>query len=163
MSKVLAFDTDSKTITYARIFNELAYSGILKPDGKASENRRAEDRFPRLVHALEELLVEFPNTIWGWAYVEKPMFTVNPASTVAQSRMLGAIESALVRANIPFSEVDPGTWKKTLLGNGHASKEQIKAWVIANFEVLDDLTQDQYDAYAIAAYGRLVTSGAISG
>jgi Holliday junction resolvasome RuvABC endonuclease subunit len=48
------------------------------------------------------------------------------------------------------------TWKKELLGNGNASKEDIRTWLIRNHESYAarcEANQDRVDAVCIGIYG----------
>jgi Holliday junction resolvasome RuvABC endonuclease subunit len=50
--------------------------------------------------------------------------------------------------------VDNGTWKKGVLGNGHASKEEIAAYATKVLGIPLNEPQDVYDAACIAEFGR---------
>lgn len=112
--------------------------------------RTAEDR-------IRELYDEFDDAVGmyepGYVYVEKPMYTGNPVSTIAQVMVVGVIRAVLWRHEVPHSLVDPGVWKKALLGTGRASKEEIKDFIRARSDLPEDLDQDVYDALAIATWG----------
>jgi len=89
-----------------------------------------------------------------FCYIEEPIYAGAFKATVAISMVCGAIVVTLQQLGIPYSFVGNGVWKKSLIGRGNATKDEIKAWVIARFEVADDLRQDCYDAIAIAEWGR---------
>jgi hypothetical protein len=50
--------------------------------------------------------------------------------------------------------VNVSTWKKEALLNGRATKDEIKDWAVAVFDLPTDLPQDVYDAAGIAAAAR---------
>lgn len=113
--------------------------------------RRAEDR-------IQALAAGFENTqqVWGgvqWVYIESPVMGVNVKSLRDQAQVLGIIRSFLWRHGLDNSLVDSGTWKKGVLGNGHASKEEIAAYAQKILKVPSGQPQDAYDAACIAAWG----------
>lgn len=149
IGNVWGIDPDTKNITLAEVTSKGRLEYVILSGGKG---QRAEDRVEKLYVAFHGL-VQAALVLPTWAYIEKPMFTVNPSATIAQSQIVGVMRAALWRYDVPHSLVDPGVWKKALLGNGRASKEEIKAWSIARFGLEDTLAQDVYDAAAIAEWG----------
>lgn len=157
---VAGIDPDTKAITAAFIPLWPGASGVetIRVEAKG---RLAENRFPALCEQFRDIVYLFQRCTW--VYVERPPMGVNPRATIDQAAVMGAILEILHSEGVGFSTVDPGTWKKAVIGNGHADKPLIKAWVIANMEVPDGLHQDAYDAAAIARFGlspSLVSDGA---
>jgi Holliday junction resolvasome RuvABC endonuclease subunit len=67
----------------------------------------------------------------------------------------GVIQAALYEAlGVPVWTIPSSKWKKTALGYGNASKEQVAAWVTAQGWAAD--SQDEADAVAMAHAGRLM-------
>jgi len=150
--RVAGIDPDTKSITIV-ILDGTGLESIKRIEAKG---RRAEDRFASLVTQTMDYLCELDKTqSWpDWIYVEKPMAGPNHKATIDQSFIVGGLHWVFVTHDAGHSLVDPGTWKKAVLGNGHASKEEIKAWALAHFAGLaDDHPQDTYDATCIAAFG----------
>ncbi len=145
---VWGVDADTFKIVVARI-NEDGPDYFLLDGGKG---KRADDRFPFLVELWEQWVSRYCQS-GDYVYVEKPVYTGNPGSTIVQSYIIGAILSALQRHGIANSLVDNTVWKKALLGGGGANKDKIRAWVVARFGIADGLLQDIYDAIAIAEWG----------
>lgn len=144
---VWGVDADTFKFVAARI-----YDGAPEYDELWAKGKRADDRFPMLTELWERWVTHLkPDE--DYVYVEKPVYTGNPGSTIVQSYAIGAILSALMRHDIPHSLVDNTVWKKALLGGGGANKDKIRAWVVARFGLADDLLQDIYDAVAIAEWG----------
>jgi Holliday junction resolvasome RuvABC endonuclease subunit len=68
----------------------------------------------------------------------------------------GVIQAALFEAlACPVWTIPSGTWKKRTVGVGNATKAQVAAWVADRADVS---SQDEADAYAIAAAGRAMFS-----
>lgn len=118
----------------------------------ATKERIAEHRFKPLMLQFRVLVLQLHT---DWIYIERPPMGVNPRSTIDQAMVVGGIASILIERGLNFSLVDPGTWKKGLLGNGRADKPLIRDWAIANLGLPSDLKQDQYDAACIRRWGEL--------
>lgn len=150
--RVAGIDPDTKRITVAVVDDDggvsLQHEIAEPPPMKQS---RAEHRFLPLMDAFLDLIDGMGG--FDYAYVEKPMYTGNPASTIAQSAVLGGIRYALHLKHIPHTVCDPGTWKGDVLSNKRPSKEDIKQWAMTNLNIPDGLAQDVYDAYCIAWHG----------
>lgn len=59
--------------------------------------------------------------------------------------------------------VNVGTWKKEVIGNGNASKDQVKDYIYVTHPAYAPLCgddQDLCDAACVGLYGLLITSGA---
>ena len=115
--------------------------------------RVAENRFRPLITMFRSLVLQMLGT--SWCYIERPPMGVNPRATIDQSMVVGAIACILHERGIPYSLVDPNTWKKGLIGRGNADKPLIKEWAIANLDLPDNLRQDDYDAACIQRWGEL--------
>lgn len=88
------------------------------------------------------------------AYIETPIYMQNIKATNSIARVVGIVHSWLIRNNIYDFEVDVKSWKKAVLGNGNAKKEDIMKFAKSRW---DDkiLNQDIADAACIAMYGVL--------
>ncbi len=150
--KVWGIDPDTKAITVAM----LRAADPVSTATLVQSGQRAEDRIIGLLLTFRELLetMVLQGTLPEYVYVEKPMLTVNAAATVAQSQIVGGIRAYLTEFKIAHSLVDPGVWKKGLLGNGHATKDEIRLFAIRAMGMGDGLKQDAYDAACIARWGQ---------
>ena len=144
---IAGIDPDTKLIVVA-----LADSFLVA----ATKERLAESRFRPLISQFRALVPRMFDVTW--CYIERPPMGVNPRSTIDQSMVVGAIACILHEHGIGWSLVDPGTWKKGLIGRGNADKPLIKEWAIANLGLPDNLRQDYYDASCIRRWGELNAS-----
>lgn len=97
-----------------------------------------------------------------YVFIEDVLIGNNRKYSIKLAQTMGA-----VLAGMPYTEVPPqvipvnvSTWKKEILGNGHASKEDIRNWLTAYnsaYAELCDGDQDQYDAACIGLYGCLLS------
>jgi len=97
--------------------------------------------------AARQLAAEFPPAcVW----VEQPSGRFR---NLALAYAVGVVQAALFEAlGAPVWTVPSSTWKQRTVGAGNASKAQVAAWVTA--QGADFASQDEADAYAIAAAGR---------
>lgn len=94
-------------------------------------------------------------------YMESPLVGVGGVhSTIIQSQVGGAVVAAVSNSLRPTKlyMVNVGTWKKKVVGNGHAKKPEVAEWLEKNWpeayhEAAGD--QDLIDAACINRYGVL--------
>jgi len=102
----------------------------------------------------------------GEAAVEKVFVNVNPQSTLALGHARGAGILAAVMAGLPVSEYTALQVKQSVVGAGHAKKEQVQAMVRRLLALPGDPSPDAADALACAichahagSIGKLSTRG----
>lgn len=85
-----------------------------------------------------------------WCAIEKAFTGVNPYSALRLGETRGALIAAVRRLKVDVAELTPTHVKKTITGQGHASKEQIAAALkyLLGFD-RGDLPFDACDAIAI--------------
>ena len=92
------------------------------------------------------------------AFVEQPVVGVGGVqTTLKQSYVNGAVQAALVSEKYRVHPlVSNSHWKKEVLGNGRADKDQITGWIRDNwrglYRVIGD-DQDVMDSACILIYG----------
>ncbi len=135
-----------------RDFNILD-AGLIKPKASLSHGERAgqlhNSVFTIVEHHTPDICV-----------IERAFTGINPLSALRLGETRGAIISAARRNEIPIHELAPTQVKKTITGQGHASKDQIARAVetIAGFQ-RGNLPFDVTDAIAIAlTYGLMKPS-----
>jgi crossover junction endodeoxyribonuclease RuvC len=84
------------------------------------------------------------------AAVEKVFVNVNPASTLLLGQARGAALSALVLAQLEIAEYTALQVKQSVVGNGHAAKEQVQAMVVRLLKLNGTPQADAADALAVA-------------
>jgi Holliday junction resolvasome RuvABC endonuclease subunit len=107
-----------------------------------------EDRLTELVTELDKVKVTI-----NIAYIETPIYMQNIKATNSIARVVGIVHSWLIRNNIPDFEVDVKAWKKGVLGNGNAKKEEIMKFVKSNYGSKLIYNQDLADAACISLWG----------
>ena len=96
------------------------------------------------------------------AAVEQVFVNVNPASTLLLGQARGAALSALVLANLPIAEYTALQVKQSVVGNGHAGKEQVQAMVVRLLKLNGTPQADAADALAVALCHANHSQGALS-
>jgi crossover junction endodeoxyribonuclease RuvC len=89
--------------------------------------------------------------------VEKVFVNVNPQSTLALGQARGTAICAAVLAGLPVSEYTALQVKQSVVGRGHAKKEQVQHMVKRLLSLPGDPSPDAADALACAichAHGR---------
>jgi crossover junction endodeoxyribonuclease RuvC len=95
--------------------------------------------------------------------VEKVFVNVNPQSTLALGQARGTAICAAVLAGLPVAEYTALQVKQSVVGKGHAKKEQVQHMVKRLLSLRGDPSPDAADALACAichAHGRSL--GALS-
>lgn len=149
--RIAGIDPDTKAITGVTLFDDGTPPRVWRIQAKG---RRAEDRVEGLYRSLDLTLFHAPI---DWVYIETPVMGVNAKALRDQAVVVGMIRYWLWSNGQAHSMVDNGTWKKRVLGNGHASKEEIAAYAKKMLNIPADQPQDAYDAACIAAFGRQQT------
>lgn len=91
-----------------------------------------------------------PNKI----YIEEAIYVSNFKTSRAISEVIGNLKILCRNKGFEFEMVPNKTWKKEIIGNGNASKDDIRKWVVDHYKkVGNDGPQDLYDAICIALYG----------
>ena len=88
------------------------------------------------------------------AFVQK----CGPRATIVQAFASGAIQGALFDVGVEVSLANVSSWKKRVVGNGRASKEDIANFVGLRWPTFfsqAEGSQDLADAICIARYGEL--------
>lgn len=84
------------------------------------------------------------------AAVEHTFVNANPASALKLGQARGVALLAPAMAGLSVSEYAPNLIKKSVVGSGHADKDQIAAMIRVLLPRAGDVTPDQADALAVA-------------
>ena len=125
------------------------------------ESKNDIDRTYQIFRYLNEYFnrLDKDNTVVA---VEGPVYSRNIKTTTDIHRNIVAVELAACDAGIPVFQYDNRTWKKNVIGNGKASKDDISKFFDVRWK--DDDTsrsiscQDEKDATCIALHLYLVMS-----
>ena len=142
--KVIGIDPGLQNTGYAIIENnDLIGYGVIKPKDKGYR------RFEEISKELSEIINEHSPEICG---IESIFFMEKSTGAVIKmAELRGAILGVLGKLNLRILNLPPAFIKKSITGNGRASKEQVK-YMVAKLFKLDEkkLKKDEADAIAIA-------------
>ncbi|HEY8118268.1 MAG TPA: crossover junction endodeoxyribonuclease RuvC [Methylophilaceae bacterium] len=146
---------------------KIAYiaSGTIKTTtGKGAETEDLPTRLKIILDGLFEVIETYkPEQV----AVEKVFVNVNPQSTLLLGQARGAAISAAVIRNLPVAEYTALQVKQSVVGNGHAAKEQVQEMVKRLLNLPAVPKPDSADALACAichahggqGLGKLATAG----
>jgi crossover junction endodeoxyribonuclease RuvC len=83
--------------------------------------------------------------------MEETFVNKNPVSSLKLGYVRGALMASIGKTNLPYFEFPPNKIKKTIVGVGHAEKDQVKHMVKMIISgSFYDISYDESDALAIA-------------
>jgi crossover junction endodeoxyribonuclease RuvC len=125
--------------------NRLSYvaDGALKINARASLAERLADLYGGLRDVLDQYRPE-------QAAVEETFVNRNPASALKLGQARGVVLLAPAEFGIPVAEYSANLVKKSVVGAGHADKQQIDAMVRMLLPGCVAATPDAADALAVA-------------
>jgi crossover junction endodeoxyribonuclease RuvC len=104
-------------------------------------------RLKAILEGLNEIIAEHGPVEVA---VEKVFVNVNPQSTLALGQARGTAICAAVLAGLPVAEYTALQVKQSVVGNGHAKKEQVQHMVKRLLALSGDPAADAADALACA-------------
>ena len=104
-------------------------------------------RLKSLLEGLNEIIAAHAP---GEVAIEKVFVNVNPQSTLALGQARGTAICAAVLAGLPVAEYTALQVKQSVVGNGHAKKEQVQHMVKRLLALPGDPASDAADALACA-------------
>lgn len=87
-------------------------------------------------------------------FIEGAIYLKNVKTTLMIARVIDMVIANCIEQGLYYQVIDNKVWKKSVLGNGNATKEQIMNFAKAKWEI-DFYTQDLADSAAIALHGLL--------
>jgi len=146
---------------------KIAYvaSGTIKTTkGKGADTEDLPTRIKIILDGLQEVIATYQPT---QVVIEKVFVNVNPQSTLLLGQARGAAISAAVIHDLPVAEYTALQVKQSVVGNGHAAKEQVQEMVKRLLNLPGTPMPDSADALACAichahggqGLGKLATAG----
>lgn len=113
----------------------------------SNSNRQIAERLAELHSGVLEIISKYrPDT----AAVEETFVSKNPKSTLNLGLARGAILLAPALSGLPVTEYAPNRVKKSVVGAGHADKDQVQIMVGKLLPGVDFANVDAADALAVA-------------
>ncbi len=147
---------------------EYVASGIIKTAKTAKGQAENKEELPARLKIILDGLFEVIETYQPeQVAIEKVFVNVNPQSTLLLGQARGAAISAAVIRDLSVAEYTALQVKQSVVGNGHAKKEQVQEMVKRLLNLPATPSPDSADALACAmchahggqGLGKLATSG----
>ena len=144
--RIIGIDPGSRATGYGIIDGDdetLMAEGVVRLDGDDDH----PDRLKQIYDCLTALIREHEPDAFS---IEMPVYGKNPQSMLKLGRAQAAAMMAGLNAGLPVSQYTPKEIKKSVTGNGNASKDQVR-FMIKSILGLDEApTHDAADALATA-------------
>ena len=118
-------------------------SGIVSTTDNDTHAERLRDIFVGIREIIAKYTPEY-------AVMEKVFVNDNPKTTLALGQARGASLTAIALQKIPILELSSNEIKKSIVGNGHATKTQMQFMVKNLLKLNTEVCQDASDALASA-------------
>ena len=118
-------------------------SGIVS----TTENDTHAERLRDIFVGIREVIAKYTPE---YAVIEKVFVNNNPKTTLALGQARGASLTAIALEKIPILELSSNEIKKSIVGNGHATKTQMQFMVKSLLRLDTEVCQDASDALASA-------------
>lgn len=144
----LGIDPGSRTTGYAVLTKESGKLVAMRCDTiNMAHMDDHSDRLQFIFDKISKIVASFNPTSCA---VETPVYGVDPLAMLKLGRAQAAAMLAITNNNIPVAEYYPKQVKKSITGNGNASKEQV-AFMLRKMVRLPDekLSRDATDALAV--------------
>lgn len=119
------------------------YSGTILTNPKLELSRRLLEMSKQINQVIQQYQVEL-------ACCETMFLSKNFKSVMKMAHVRGVIFSALANHEVEIYEYSPREIKKSITGNGNASKDQVKFMITRILQIDDSIGYDQSDALAVA-------------
>ena len=125
--------------------NSLHYvaSGLIRPNTKGVMSERLATLYRELIAVIEEYEPEE-------AAIEETLVNRNPASALKLGQARGVLLMIPSIKGLSVAEYSANKVKKSIVGNGHAAKEQMGMMVMTLLSACGTLSEDEADALAVA-------------
>lgn len=146
---ILGIDPGSRNTGYAILTKESGTLRVLRCDTlKMAHMDNHADRLQFIFSEVSKIVTSFTPSSCA---VETPVYGVDPLAMLKLGRAQAAAMLAITNQDIEVSEYYPKQVKKSITGNGNASKEQV-AFMLRKTVTLPEekLSKDATDALAVA-------------
>jgi len=146
--RIVGVDADSKKLAVVMFENDQLESWHFLE----SKNKETQERIFDLYFHFEAFIkTKKPDIV----FIEQSIYVKNFVTSKAITEVIGNCKLLCKLHKVPFEMVGNTTWKKYVVGNGKATKEEIKTFIDKKYPQLKDESQDIADATCIALYGIL--------
>jgi Holliday junction resolvasome RuvABC endonuclease subunit len=164
---IISVDPSSKKLAIAVSWfelDEVAMMTVDLPEGLARRPQACHEAYDEMYRVVEPRVKSATEV---YVFIEAPVLGRGGAhATIPQAQINGALQAATHAAGATVMSVNNKTWKKDIVGNGNANKDEIARWfrnnehglyaqwVTTNRNGVAAPDQDMIDALCINLYGR---------
>ena len=144
--RIIGIDPGSRATGYGIVDGDdetLVTTGVIRLDSDDDH----PDRLKQIYDRLAALIDEYDP---GEFSIEMPVYGKNPQSMLKLGRAQAAAMMAGLNAGLPVSQYTPKEIKKSVTGNGNASKDQVRFMIKSILNLDEAPTHDAADALAAA-------------
>jgi crossover junction endodeoxyribonuclease RuvC len=144
--RILGIDPGSRATGYGIVNGSdetLVTSGVVRLDSDDEHPARLKQIYDRLTALISK------HAPAGFA-IEMPVYGQNPQSMLKLGRAQAAAMMAGLNAGLPVAQYTPKEIKKSVTGNGNASKDQVRFMIKSILNLSEAPTHDAADALATA-------------
>ena len=144
--RILGIDPGSRATGYGIVDGDETFvaTGVVRLDSSDDHPARLKQIYDELTALIEAHTPEAFS-------IEMPVYGQNPQSMLKLGRAQAAAMMAGLNADLTVAQYTPKEIKKSVTGNGNASKKQVRFMVASILGIAaDDLTHDAADALATA-------------
>ncbi|MDX1638409.1 MAG: crossover junction endodeoxyribonuclease RuvC [Balneolaceae bacterium] len=158
---ILGIDPGSRNTGYAILTEENNQLKALRCDTiRLASIEEHPERLKVIYDRISKLIRSFTPTALA---VETPVYGVDPLAMLKLGRAQAAIMLAGANQDIPIAEYYPKEVKKSITGNGNASKQQVAFMLKKTVQLSEEtLSNDATDALAVA-WCHLMKSSSLQG
>lgn len=147
-STIIGVDCSSYSIGYC-ILNKNSITPIMIFGGQQNDfDTRVEIMYKETKKLLKE---HKPKAV----FIEGAIYLKNVKTTLMIARVIDMVIANCIDQGLYYQVVDNKVWKKHVLGNGNATKEQIMNFAKTKWEI-NFSTQDLADSASIALHGFII-------
>ncbi len=118
-------------------------SGLIKTNSKFPMSKRLGSLYHGLIAVIDEFKPEE-------AAIEETFVNQNPASALKLGQARGVLLCVPALKGLSVEEYSANKIKKSVVGSGHAAKQQISMMIKTLLPVCGDISEDEADALAVA-------------
>jgi Holliday junction resolvasome RuvABC endonuclease subunit len=134
---IAGVDADSKQFT-AVLLRDGRFQSYLR---QRSVAKTANERFRELGLSAYNTAFWMKEEQLDMVFIEEPLYIQSPHATVSIASVAAAITLCCLLNGVEYRFIKNNTWKKLVLGNGRASKEQIADFVKAFLRDYENINQ----------------------
>lgn len=147
IKRILGIDPGSRKAGFGIIESGRYHPSYLVSGVIRVEKYSGSDRLKNIFESISQIIDQYQPDVMA---IEKVFVYKNPNSAIVLGQARGVILCAAALKNVPIMEYTPTQIKSTVVGKGHAGKNQVQYMVQNLLKLTDTPQEDAADALACA-------------